>query len=87
MNNAVRVEVSKKGSENSTSLIRRFSRRAMSAAIVRTMRNKRFFERPLSKNVQQKKKLHSLEKRAHYDEQVKLGKIDPAARRGHGRRR
>lgn len=87
MNNAVRVEVSKKGSENSTSLIRRFSRRAMSAAIVRTMRNRRFFDRPLSKNVEHKNKMHSLTKRAKYDEDVKLGKIDPTARRTRGRSR
>lgn len=85
MNNAVRVEVSKKGNENSTSLIRRFSRRAMSAAIVRTMRNRRFFDRPLSKNVVRKKKLHSLDRREKYNEQVKLGKIDPNARRGRRR--
>ncbi|XKT75123.1 MAG: 30S ribosomal protein S21 [Patescibacteria group bacterium UBA2103] len=85
MNNATRVEVSKKGSENTSSLIRRFSRKAMGAAIVRTMRNRRFFDRPLSKNVQRKKKLHSLDKRANYEQMVKLGKIDPAARRGRRR--
>jgi len=85
MNNAVRVEVKKKGNENTSSLIRRFSRRAMSAAIVRTMRNRRFFDRPLSKNVQRKKKLHSIKKRENYNEQVKLGKIDPSARRGRRR--
>lgn len=85
MNNAVRVEVKRKGNENSSSLIRRFSRRAMSAAIVRTMRNRRFFSRPLSKNVQHKKKMHSLTKRENYETLLKLGKIDPSVRRGRGR--
>ncbi|MBL1434317.1 30S ribosomal protein S21 [Candidatus Wolfebacteria bacterium] len=87
MNNVIRAEVVRKGNENSMSLIRRFSRRAMSAAIVRTVRNRRFYDRSISKNMQQKNRLHSLAKRAKYEEDVKLGKIDPNARRTRGRRR
>lgn len=84
MTSTVRVEVQKKGNENSTSLIRRFSRKVQSAGIIRTMRNRRFFNRPLSKNVQRKKRLISLKRREKYEDLVKLGKIEPRSR---GRRR
>jgi ribosomal protein S21 len=75
-----RVEVRRNKNESSASLLRRFSRRASSLGIVRTMRNKRYYERPRSKNVEHKRALISLERREKYHELVKLGKIDPAAR-------
>jgi ribosomal protein S21 len=80
MVNATRVEVKRGKNESAASLIRRFSRRANSLGIVRTMRNRRYFDRIKSKNVEHKRALVSLEKREKYNELVKLGKIDPAAR-------
>ncbi len=80
MVNATRVEVRRGKNESAASLIRRFSRRANSLGIVRTMRNRRYYDRVKSKNVEHKRALISLEKREKYNELVKLGKIDPAAR-------
>jgi ribosomal protein S21 len=79
MVNAVRVEVKKGKNESSTSLIRRFSRRAQGLNIVRGLRKMRYYEREKSKNVQHKRAMVSKARRENYNEQVKLGKIDPAA--------
>jgi ribosomal protein S21 len=75
-----RIEVRRNKNESAASLIRRFSRRASGLGIVRAMRNKRYYDRPRSKNVEHKRALISLERRQKYHELVKLGKIDPAAR-------
>jgi ribosomal protein S21 len=80
MVNATRVEVRRGKNESATSLIRRFSRRASSLGVVRTMRNKRYYDRPRSKNVEHKRALISIGRKEKYNELVKLGKIDPAAR-------
>ena len=77
---ATRVEVRRSKNESAASLIRRFSRRASGLGIVRTMRNKRYYDRPRSKNVEHKRSLISLARREKYHELVKLGKIDTAAR-------
>jgi ribosomal protein S21 len=80
MVNATRVEVRRGKNESATSLIRRFSRRAMGLGIVRSMRKRRYYEREKSKNVDHKRALVNLGRRQKYAELVKLGKIDPAAR-------
>ena len=80
MINATRVEVKRGKNESSASLLRRFSRRASGLGIVRLMRNKRYYDRPRSKNVEHKRALISIGRREKYQELVKLGKIDPAAR-------
>jgi hypothetical protein len=61
-------------------LIRRFTRRAQGLGIVRAVRGNRYWERSKSKNVGHKRALISKVRREHYQEMVKLGKIDPAAR-------
>jgi ribosomal protein S21 len=81
MVNAARVEVKRGKNESSTALIRRFSRRAQGLGVVREMRDRRYFERTKSKNVGHKRALISKVRRENYNELVKLGKIDPAARR------
>ena len=80
MTGAIRAEVVKKGNESTSSLIRRFSRKVQGAKVIRTMRNRRFYDRPLSKNVQRKKRLNSLEKKAYYEQMIKLGKLEPRSR-------
>lgn len=82
---AARVEVRRGKNESSTALIRRFSRRAQGLGLVREMRDRRYFERSKSKNVGHKRALISKARRENYNELVKLGKIDPAARRTKGR--
>jgi ribosomal protein S21 len=86
MINATRVEVRRGKNESAASLIRRFSRRSQGLGLVRAMRKRRYFIREKSKNVDHKRALVSLERREKYHELVKLGKIDPTARRTTGRR-
>jgi len=77
----IRVEVRRGKNESSTALIRRFTRRAQGLGLVRAVRNSRYWERPMSKNVERKRALISKVRRENYNEQVKLGKIDPAAKK------
>ena len=86
MVNAARVEVRRGKNESSSALIRRFSRRAQGLGLVREMRDRRYFERSKSKNVHHKRALITLAKRERYQELVKLGKIDPTAKRVRGKR-
>ena len=81
-----RVEVKRSKNESSTALIRRFTRRAQGLGLVREMRNRRYFERTRSKNVGHKRALISKVRRETYNELVKLGKIDPAAKKTRGKR-
>jgi ribosomal protein S21 len=76
-----RVEVRRGKNESSAALIRRFTRRAQTLGIVRAVRNGRYFERTKSKNVGHKRALISKVRRETYNELVKLGKIDPAAKK------
>ena len=76
-----RVEVKRGKNESSTALIRRFTRRAQGLGLVREMRDRRYFKRSKSKNVGLKRALISKVRRETYNELVKLGKIDPAAKK------
>ena len=76
-----RVEVKRGKNESSTALIRRFTRRAQGLGLVREMRDRRYFKRTKSKNVGLKRALISKVRREIYNELVKLGKIDPAAKK------
>ncbi len=76
-----RVEVKRGKNESTTALIRRFTRRAQSLGIVRAVRGARYWERSKSKNVDHKRAMVSKARRENYNEMVKLGKIDPAARK------
>jgi ribosomal protein S21 len=77
---ATRVEVRRGKNESTSALIRRFSRRAQGLGLVREMRDRRYFKRYKSKNVEHKRALVTAARRARYNSLVKLGKIDPAAR-------
>lgn len=81
MTNAVRVEVKRGKNESSASLIRRFSRRGQGLGLVRALRKRRYYSRTKSKNVEHARALIRGERITEYNELVKLGKIDPAARR------
>ncbi|MFZ3043900.1 MAG: hypothetical protein WA058_02200 [Minisyncoccia bacterium] len=76
-----RVEVRRGKNESSAALIRRFTRRAQGLGLVREMRDRRYFDRTRSKNVEHKRALISIARREKYNELVKLGKIDPAAKK------
>lgn len=81
----IRVEVRRGKNESSTALIRRFTRRAQGLGLVREVRNNRYWQRIKSKNVGHKRALISKARRENYNELVKLGKIDPAARKTRGK--
>jgi ribosomal protein S21 len=81
-----RVEVRRSKNESAASLIRRFSRRSQGLGLVRALRNRRYYSRVKSKNVQHQRALIRGERIAEYNELVKLGKIDPAARKTRGRK-
>lgn len=81
MTNAVRVEVRRGKNESSASLIRRFSRRGQGLGLVRALRKRRYYTRQKSKNVEHARALISGARKTEYNELVKLGKIDPAARK------
>lgn len=76
-----RVEVKRSKNESATALIRRFTRRVQGLGLVRAIRDNRYWERPRSKNVDRKRALISKVRRENYNELVKLGKIDPAAKK------
>ncbi len=87
MINATRVEVKRSKNESSASLIRRFSRRAQSLGVVREMRNRRYYERQKSKNVDHSRAMIREARKANFSELVKLGKIDPATIGKRGKRK
>lgn len=76
-----RVEVRRGKNESTASLIRRFTRRSQGLGIVRHLRGSRYWARAKSRNVGRKRALVSLNRRATYNELVKLGKIDPTVRK------
>lgn len=81
MTTGTRVEVRRGKNESSVALIRRFTRRAQGLGLVREVRNRRYWQRSKSKNVGHKRALISKVRRETYNSLVKLGKIDPAARK------
>ena len=78
---STRVEVRRGKNESSTALIRRFPRRAQGLGLVRELRDRRYWKRAKSKNVDHKRALISKVRREKYNELVKLGKIDLTARK------
>jgi hypothetical protein len=82
----IRVAVERGKNESSTALIRRFTRRAQGLGLVREMRDRRYWHRTKSKNVGLKRALINKTRRENYNELVKLGKIDPAAKKVRGKR-
>ncbi len=80
------VEVKRGKNESAPSLIRRFSRRAQTLGVVRTMRKRRYFEREKSKNVDHARAMIRGARTKQFIEDIKTGKIDPATL-GRGKKR
>lgn len=87
MINATRIEVKRGKNESAASLIRRFSRRAQGLGLIRAMRQRRYYVRQKSKNVDHMRALVRSERIGEYNELVKLGKIDPTASKKKGGRK
>jgi ribosomal protein S21 len=79
---AVNVSVVKHGTENSMSLIRRFTKRVQGAGIVRKVKGNRYRLRVQSKGKRKNSALVRIEKRDKRTEMEKLGLIDPTEKRG-----
>lgn len=77
----VNVAVARQTNESTAGLIRRFQKRVQSSGLVRHSRSIRYCSRPASKSVRKKQALKLLERRAHYEELAKLGKLPPEKRR------
>lgn len=82
---AVNAEVHKNDNETAVNLIRRFSKRVQGAGLIPTLRANRYASRPLSSAVRRKQALKRIARRAHIQEQIKLGKMVEAPRRGRRR--
>jgi ribosomal protein S21 len=83
----INVTVTKTGSENSMSLVRRFSKRVLGAGIIRRVKNNRYRVREMSKGKRRASALRRVEKRAKNAQLERLGLIDPTANRRGGPRK
>lgn len=72
---AINVQIEKNNNESSANVIRRFTKRVQGSGIIPRMRKNRYFARTKSENVQKAGRLKKLNKKAEYDMQLKLGKI------------
>ena len=75
------VTVGKSGSENTGSLMRRFTKRVQSSGIIPKLRAGRYYSRTKSRTMQRKSALKMLEKREKMTELAKLGKLPETTKR------
>lgn len=71
----INAEVTKTGTENALSTIRRFTRRAQGANIIKSVRNKRYYSRSSSQTVKKKRALKLIKRRAEFAQLLKEGKV------------
>jgi ribosomal protein S21 len=79
------VEVTKSGSENSMSIIRKFSQKMRSTGIVRKMRGRKYWTRSMSPTVKKKQALRRIERSEERTRLIKEGKITEQVQRGRAR--
>ena len=72
---ATNVQVEKNNNESSANVIRRFTKRVQGSGIIPRMRKNRYYSRTKSENVRRAARLKKLDKKAEYEKQLKLGKI------------
>lgn len=71
----INVEVIKKSNENTTSVVRRFTKRMRESGILMRMRKIRYHKRKVSTFLKKKGALKRLSKKQEYEKLIKLGKI------------
>lgn len=69
------VEVTKSGTENNLSLIRKFTKRVQGSGVLPRLRTIRYSHRALSEYVKKKKALKRLKRHAEVVEAIKMGKM------------
>jgi len=74
---ATNVEVTKNGSENPLSLLRRFTKRVQGSGILPRVRGDRYHTRTLSSYKRKMKTLTGIARREKLAEDIKLGKVVP----------
>lgn len=72
----INIEVTKNATENTASLLRRFTRRVQGSGVLPRIRSIRYWSRPPSEFKKKKTALRKIERKAHFEEQYKLGKIE-----------
>lgn len=72
---ATNVQVEKNNTESSANVIRRFTKRMQGSGIIPRLRKNRYYARTKSENVRKTGRLKKLTKKANYERQLKLGKI------------
>ena len=75
------VEVIKNNNENSTNLVRRFTKRVQGSGILKRVRSIRYAQRDFSKYVNKKQALKRIRKTKEIEKLKKLGKFVEKARR------
>jgi ribosomal protein S21 len=78
----INVQIQKKPSENTSSMLRRFSRGVQEWGGINKLKKIRYSSRVLSSYKKKAKKLKSLKKQAERQELIKLGKISEKTVRG-----
>lgn len=72
---ATNVEVTRNGSENTLSLIRRFTKKVQGSGVLPRVRSIRYSQRVLSSYKTKMKTLKSIKRRAEIQELIKMGKM------------
>lgn len=78
----ITASVAKNSSENSASLIRRFSKRVQGSGVIRRAKSIRYHARTLSKMKKRNSALRRIERVEEREEKEKLGLIVPRTRGG-----
>lgn len=76
----INVSVAKTGSENTMSLVRRFSKRVLGAGIIRRVKDRRYYKRNVSASKGRLSALRRIAKREKTAELERSGLVDPKAR-------
>jgi len=70
----INVEIAKNPNENTSGLIRRFTRRMQGSGVVGRIKSIRYNERQLSNTIRKKKTIKRIVKTAEFEKMKKLGK-------------
>lgn len=78
----INVAVTKHGTENSTSLIRRFTKRVQGAGIIRRVKSARYYDRLKSKSKRRVAALRRIGRKEKTEEAERLGLVKETPKRG-----
>jgi ribosomal protein S21 len=72
---AINVEVTKNNNENGASVLRRFMKKVRGAGFLQEVRNRRYYSRKPSALRRKNSKIVILERKAAYEDAVKMGTV------------